>query len=59
MSVDAPADIHVEDSEYLRHPSGPLLARIYRAKQGRTVDGFFKELPASTDHPVFRVEPVS
>jgi hypothetical protein len=31
----------------------------YRAKQGRTVDGFFKELPAPTDHPVFRVEPVS
>ena len=35
MSVDALADIHVEDIEYLRHPSGPLLARIYRPKEGR------------------------
>ena len=33
MSVDALADIHVEDVEYLRHPSGPLLARIYRPKE--------------------------
>ena len=32
MSVDALADIQVEDIEYLRHPSGPLLARIYRPK---------------------------
>jgi acetyl esterase/lipase len=35
MSVDALADIHVEDIEYLRHPSGALLARIYRPKEGR------------------------
>jgi acetyl esterase/lipase len=35
MSVDAVADTHVEDIEYLRHPSGPLLARIYRPKEGR------------------------
>ena len=35
MSVEAVADIHVEDVEYLRHPSGPLLARIYRPKEGR------------------------
>ena len=35
MSVDALADIHVEDIEYLRHPSGPLLARIYRPKEDR------------------------
>jgi acetyl esterase/lipase len=26
------SDIHAEDVEYLRHPSGPLLARIYRPK---------------------------
>lgn len=26
------ADLHVEDVEYLHHPSGPLLARIYRPK---------------------------
>lgn len=32
MSVDALADIAVEDVEYLRHLSGPLLARIYRPK---------------------------
>jgi deazaflavin-dependent oxidoreductase (nitroreductase family) len=41
---------------------GPERDRIvdaYRAKQGRTVEGFFKELPASTDHPVFRVAPVA
>jgi acetyl esterase len=35
MSVDASADIVVEDVEYLSHPSGPLLARIYRPKEGR------------------------
>jgi acetyl esterase/lipase len=35
MSVDTLADIHVEDIEYLRHPSGPLLARIYRPKEAR------------------------
>jgi acetyl esterase len=35
MSIEALADIHVEDIEYLRHPSGPLLARIYRPKEGR------------------------
>ena len=27
------ADVHIEDVEYLRHPSGPLLARIYRPKE--------------------------
>jgi hypothetical protein len=35
MSVDALAEIEVEDVEYLRHPSGPLLARLYRPKAGR------------------------
>lgn len=35
MSVAATADIHVEDVEYLRHPSGPLLARMYRPKTPR------------------------
>ena len=35
MSGDALADIHVEDIEYLPHPSGALLARIYRPKEGR------------------------
>ena len=32
MSVAALVDIAVEDVEYLRHASGPLLARIYRPK---------------------------
>ena len=35
MKVEALADIAVEDVEYLRHSSGPLLARIYRPKTGR------------------------
>jgi acetyl esterase len=35
MSVDALADITVEDVEYLRHPSGPLLARVYRPKDAK------------------------
>jgi acetyl esterase/lipase len=35
MSVDALADIQVEDVEYLSHPSGSLLARLYRPKAGR------------------------
>ncbi|MGZ6314803.1 MAG: nitroreductase family deazaflavin-dependent oxidoreductase [Candidatus Limnocylindrales bacterium] len=34
------------------------LVTAYRAKQGRTVAGFFRELPAAADHPVFRVEPI-
>ena len=32
MSVDVLADIRVEDVEYLRHPTGPLLARLYQPK---------------------------
>jgi acetyl esterase/lipase len=36
MSVAAAADIEVEDVEYLRHPSGPLLARMYRPTAPRT-----------------------
>lgn len=40
-------------------PERDRIVAAYRAKQGRTVEGFFKELPASTDHPVFKVEPVS
>jgi acetyl esterase/lipase len=32
MSVEALADIQVEDVEYLRHASGPLLARLYQPK---------------------------
>jgi acetyl esterase/lipase len=35
MSVAAAADIEVEDVVYLRHPSGPLLARLYRPKAPR------------------------
>ena len=30
MSIVPAADIEVEDVAYLRHPSGPLLARLYR-----------------------------
>ena len=33
------------------------IVAAYRAKQGRTVNGFFRELPEPADHPVFRVEP--
>jgi deazaflavin-dependent oxidoreductase (nitroreductase family) len=40
-------------------PERDRIVAAYRAKQGRTVDGFFKELPASIDHPVFGVERVS
>jgi deazaflavin-dependent oxidoreductase (nitroreductase family) len=32
------------------------IVAAYRAKQGRTVDGFFRQLPDPADHPVFRVE---
>ncbi len=35
MSTDVLADIHVEDVEYLRHSTGPLLARLYRPKSER------------------------
>jgi acetyl esterase/lipase len=32
MSTTTLADIQVEDIEYVRHPSGPLLARLYQPK---------------------------
>jgi len=35
------------------------LVTAYRAKQGRTVASFFRALPATADHPVFRVEPTA
>jgi len=35
------------------------IVATYRAKQGRTVEGFFRELPEPADHPVFRVEPLA
>jgi deazaflavin-dependent oxidoreductase (nitroreductase family) len=40
-------------------PERDRIVAAYRAKQGRTVEGFFRELPGSADHPVFRVEPVA
>jgi deazaflavin-dependent oxidoreductase (nitroreductase family) len=42
--------VEIEGSERDR------IVAAYRAKQGRTVDGFFRELPEPADHPVFRVE---
>jgi acetyl esterase/lipase len=36
MSVAAETNVQVEDVEYLRHASGPLLARLYRPKAPRT-----------------------
>jgi len=36
MSIDAAADIEVKDVEYLRHPGGPLLARLYLPAKPRT-----------------------
>jgi acetyl esterase/lipase len=35
MSVAADSDVQVDDVEYLRHPTGPLLARVYRPKVAR------------------------
>lgn len=35
MSVDVLADLQVEDVNYLSHPSGSLLARLYRPKQSQ------------------------
>lgn len=35
MTVTTASDIAVEDVEYLRHPNGPLLARLYRPKAPR------------------------
>jgi deazaflavin-dependent oxidoreductase (nitroreductase family) len=32
------------------------IVAAYRAKQGRTVEGFFRQLPDAADHPVFRVD---
>lgn len=30
----------------------------YRAKAGRTVSGYFKQLPSPDDHPIFRIDPI-
>ena len=38
-------------------PERDRIVTAYRAKQGRTVGGFFRELPEPADHPVFRVDP--
>jgi acetyl esterase/lipase len=35
MSVATTTDIKIEDVEYLHHPSGPLLARLYQPKAPR------------------------
>jgi deazaflavin-dependent oxidoreductase (nitroreductase family) len=40
-------------------PERDRLVDLYHAKQGRTVDVFFNELPEPADHPVFRVEPTA
>jgi deazaflavin-dependent oxidoreductase (nitroreductase family) len=40
-------------------PERDRIVAAYRSKQGRTVAGFFRQLPASIDHPVFRVEPAA
>ena len=40
-------------------PERDRIVAAYRAKQGRTVEGFFRELPEPADHPVFRVEPIA
>jgi deazaflavin-dependent oxidoreductase (nitroreductase family) len=40
-------------------PERDRIVAAYRAKQGRTVEGFFRELPEPADHPVFRVEPTT
>jgi deazaflavin-dependent oxidoreductase (nitroreductase family) len=38
-------------------PERDHIVAAYRAKQGRTVEAFFRQLPEPADHPVFRVEP--
>jgi deazaflavin-dependent oxidoreductase (nitroreductase family) len=38
-------------------PERDRIVAAYRAKQGRTVEAFFRQLPEPADHPVFRVEP--
>ena len=35
------------------------IVAAYRAKQGRTVAGFFTQIPNPADHAVFRVEPLA
>lgn len=39
-------------------PERDRIVAAYRAKQGRTVEGFFRQLPEPADHPVFRVETI-
>jgi deazaflavin-dependent oxidoreductase (nitroreductase family) len=40
-------------------PERDRIVAAYRAKQGRTVEAFFRQLPEPADHPVFRVEPMA
>jgi deazaflavin-dependent oxidoreductase (nitroreductase family) len=37
---------------------GPIIAR-YRQVAGKTVEAYWKKLPADTDHPVFRLDRVA
>ena len=38
-------------------PQRPDIIGAYRAKAGKTVDGYFAALPDPADHPVFRLSP--
>jgi deazaflavin-dependent oxidoreductase (nitroreductase family) len=40
------------------HAEHDTIVAAYRKKLGRSVDGYFKQIPDSADHPVFRIEPV-
>jgi deazaflavin-dependent oxidoreductase (nitroreductase family) len=40
-------------------PERDRIVAAFRVKQGRTVDGFFRQLPELADHPVFRVDPIA
>ncbi len=39
-------------------PEHDAIVTAYREKLGRSVDGYFKQIPDPADHPVFRIEPV-
>lgn len=42
-------------AEEISVESRPAVLQAYRAKAGKTVDGYFAKLPDAADHPVFKL----
>jgi hypothetical protein len=60
-NVRAIPDVMVGDQKYVAteipvEQRAPILA-VYKAKAGKVVDGYWRQLPDDADHPVFALTP--